>query len=87
MREDSNETEVNKPTVKIHDSSASGAADPYPGSDHVGGRDEEEGRSGGGIFAAQLACWEEFSLDGTTWPGFFFPALVGITRCGNSIKQ
>ena len=37
MRESNNKKEVNKPTIKIHDSGASDAADPYPGSDHVGG--------------------------------------------------
>ena len=36
VRENSNKREVSKLTMKIHDSSASGAADPYPGSDHVG---------------------------------------------------
>ena len=37
MRENSNKREASKPTIKIRDSSASDAADPYPGSDHVGG--------------------------------------------------
>ena len=65
MRENSNKKEVNKPTIKIHDSIASDAADPYRGSDHVGGRDAGGGQIWcGGVFAAHLACWEEFSLDG-----------------------
>ena len=65
MRENSNKKEFNKPTIKIYDSSASDAADPYPGSDRVGGRDAGRGQIwGGGVFAAHLACWEEFFLDG-----------------------
>ena len=64
MRANCNKKEVNKPTIKIHDSSASDAADPKAGSDHVGGRDAG-GRQiwGGGILAARLARGEEFFLD------------------------
>ena len=36
-REKGNDGEVNKPTIKIHDSSALDAADPYPGSDQSRG--------------------------------------------------
>ena len=69
--------------IKIHDSSTSDAADPCQGSDHIGGRDAEGGQIlGGGVFAAYLACWEEFFLDGKTWPDFLFPVLVDIARGG-----
>ena len=88
MRENSNKREVNKPTIKIHDSSASDAADSYPGSDHVGGRDARGGQIwGGGVFAAHLAYWEELFLDGKTCPGFLFPVLLGIARGESSRKQ
>ena len=42
MRENSNKREVSKPTIKIHDSSASDAADP----DHFGDEMQEGGRFG-----------------------------------------
>ena len=42
---------------------------------------------GGGVFAAHLACWEEFFLDAKTRPGFLFPVLVGIARGESSRKQ
>ena len=35
---------------------------------------------------AHLARWEEFFLDGNTWPSFLFPVLVGMTRGKNSSK-
>ena len=41
----------------------------------------------GCVFAAHLACWEEFFLNEKTWPGFLFPFLVGIARGGSSRKQ
>ena len=88
MRKNSNKREVNKTTIKIHDSSASDVADPCAGLDHVGGRDAG-GRQiwGGDVFTAHMACWEEFSFCGKTWPGFSFPAFVGIARGGGSINQ
>ena len=71
----------------MHGSSASDESDPYPGSDHVGGRDAEGGQIYvGGVFVAHLARWEEFFLDGNTWPSFLFPVLVGMTRGKNSSK-
>ena len=60
---------------------------PIPGEIMLGGRDAGGGKIwGGGVFAAHLACWEEFFLDGKTWPGFLFPVLVGIGR-GESLKN
>ena len=61
MRKNRNKRQVNKTRIKIHDSSASDVADPFAGSDHVGGR-LAGGRQicGGDFFAAHLACWEEF---------------------------
>ena len=88
MRDNSNKKQVNKPTVKIHDSSASDAADPYPGSDHVGGTRCSRGANlGWRCSAAHLACWAESFLGGKTRPGFLFPVLVGIARGKSSIKQ
>ena len=85
MWENSKKEEVNKPTIKLHDSIVSDAADPYPRSDHVGGRDAGGRQIWGGVFAAHLACWEEFLLDGKTWPGFLFPVLAA--RGESSRKQ
>ena len=61
MRKNWNKRQVNTTRIKIHDSSASDVADPFAGSDHVGGR-LAGGRQicGGDFFAAHLACWEEF---------------------------
>ena len=87
MRKNRNKRQVNKTRIKIHDSSASDTADPYPSSDHVGGRVAGGGKSwGGGVFAAHLACWDEFFLNGKTWPCFLFPVSVGIARGGSSRK-
>ena len=84
----SDKRKFNKPTTKIHDPNASDAADPYPGSDHDGGRDARGGKIWGRtVFAAHLASWAESFLDGKTWPGFLFPVLVGIARGRSSRKQ
>ena len=63
MRENSNKKEVNKPTIKIHDSSASDVADPYPGSDHVGGgKMQEGGNFGVEVFLRRTwRAWKSFS--------------------------
>ena len=57
MKESSNKMKVNKVMRKINDSSASDAADPCSGLDHVGRRDAGEGQIWDGCaFAGQLAC-------------------------------
>ena len=79
MIKTSNKRKVNKALIKIHDSSASDAADPYSGSDHVGGRDAGGGPvRGGGVFATHLACSEGFFLNEVSSTGFSFSVLVGI---------
>ena len=83
MRENSNKREVHKPRIKIDDSTASDQADPYPWSDHFGGRGARRGKNWGRVFfAAHLACWEKIFLDGKTWPGFLSPDMVDIARGG-----
>ena len=60
---------------------------PIPGRIMLGVRDAAGGQTwGGGDFAAHLACWEEYFLDGKTWPDFLVPVLVGIAR-GESLRK
>lgn len=63
----SNTRKAKQALIKIHDTTATNAADRYSGSDRVGGRDTSGGpSSGGGGFAASLACSKGFFVNGVT---------------------